>query len=54
LIITELNDKKLRTKALQDYREYAFNNDDAPVINYNVEVSRDEAKQIIEQAKKDY
>lgn len=54
LIIMELSDKRLRAKAMQDYREYMFNTDDMPVVNYNVEVSRDEAKQILADAKEEF
>lgn len=49
ILVRELKDKKLAMRALQDFRQYAFEQEQKETIVYNVEVSKEEAKEILYQ-----
>lgn len=49
ILVRELKDKKLAMRALQDFRQYAFEQEQKETIVYNVEVSKEEAKEILSQ-----
>lgn len=54
LIIQELNDKRLRAKAMQDYREFCFREAENTQIIYNVDVSPEKAQEIAKALDNEY